>query len=232
MKLEKNQIRGIAALAAILVVYNVLAFVIPFRKNGCFWAAWAFGLLAILIAVPALMLAFKNGKELKSRVFGVPVARVAVLYVVAQLVVTAIFWGLAFINCPAWIPVVVSVVLFALAVLGVVVTDSARDEVERQDKAVKESTASMHALYLSASAAADRCADPELRKTVAKLAEDLQYADPVSNEATREAENTLRNCLLEIEAAIDAEDTARAKELCVSMQRALTDRNRIAKLSK
>ncbi len=81
-------------------------------------------------------------------------------------------------------------------------------------------------------ACADRCADPELKKPVQKLAEALRYADPVSSEATREAENTLRMYLVDLESAVDSSNADKVKSACAAMTAALADRNRLGKLGK
>ena len=230
--MDKNKIRGIAALAIVLVVYNVLAFAIPFPKNGCFWAAWVFGLVAILAQAAFLLLAFQHGEGARSKFYGFPVARVGVVYLCVQLALSFLFMGLAFVKCPAWIPVVLSVILLAAAALGLIVTDAVRDEVERQDSKRRADTLGMKKLYAAVAACADRCADPELKKPVQKLAEALRYADPVSSEATREAENTLRMYLVDLESAVDAADAGKIKSACAAMTSALADRNRLSKLGK
>lgn len=230
--MNKNKIRFFAALAIVLVVYNVLAFAIPFPKNGCFWAAWVFGLVAILAQAAFLLLAFQHGEGVRSRFYGFPVARVGVAYLCVQLALSFLFMGLAFVKCPAWIPVVLSVIVLAAAALGLIVTEAVRDEVERQDSKRRADTLGMKKLYAAVAACADRCADPELKKPVQKLAEALRYADPVSSEATREAENTLRMYLIDLESAVDGGNVDRAKELCAAMTSALADRNRLSKLGK
>lgn len=230
--MNKNKIRFFAALAIVLVVYNVLAFAIPFPKNGCFWAAWAFGVVAILAQAAFLLLAFQRGDGVRSRFYGFPVARVGVAYLCVQLALSFLFMGLAFVKCPAWIPVVLSVIVLAAAALGLIVTDAVRDEVERQDNKRKTDTLGMKKLYTAVAACADRCADPELKKPVQKLAEALRYADPVSSEATREAENTLRMYLVDLESAVDAANADKIKSACAAMTAALADRNRLSKLGK
>ena len=230
--MNKNKIRFIAALAIMLVVYNVLAFAIPFPKNGCFWAAWVFGLVAILAQAAFLLLAFQHGEGVRSKFYGFPIARVGVVYLCVQLALSFFFMGLAFVKCPAWIPVVLSVIVLAAAALGLIVTDAVRDEVERQDSKRRADTLGMKKLYAAVAACADRCADPELKKPVQKLAEALRYADPVSSEATREAENTLRMYLADLESAVDAANADKVKSACAAMTAALADRNRLSKLGK
>ena len=89
--MNKNKIRFFAALAIVLVVYNVLAFAIPFPKNGCFWAAWVFGLVAILAQAAFLLLAFQHGDGAKSKFYGFPIARVTTIYMVIQLILSLSF---------------------------------------------------------------------------------------------------------------------------------------------
>lgn len=230
--MDKNKIRGIAALAIVLVMYNVLAFAIPFPKNGCFWAAWAFGLVAILAQAAFLLLAFQHGAGARSKFYGFPIARVGVAYLCVQLALSFLFMGLAFVKCPAWIPVVLSVILLAAAALGLIVTDAVREEMERQDSKRRADTMGMKKLYAAVAACADRCADPELKKPVQKLSESLRYADPVSSEATREAENTLRMYLVDLESAVDAADADKIKTTCAAITSTLADRNRLSKLGK
>lgn len=232
MKLEKKQVQGLVTLGVALVVFNVIAFAVPFPKNGCFWAAWAFGLAAILAAIPILLYAFRPGKSLQSKFYGFPVARVGVLYLVAQMIVTLLFWGLAFANCPAWVPVVVSVLVLAAAALGLVATDVARGEVERQQEQRKVDTSAMKALYASVSALADRCAEPEAKKNVVSLADELRYSDPISSEATVEAERSLRATLVELQNAVTSGDAETVKQLAASMRATLKERNTLAKQGK
>lgn len=230
--MNKNKIRFFAALAIVLVVYNVLAFAIPFPKNGCFWGSWAFGLVAILAQAAFLLLAFQHGEGVRSKFYGFPVARVGVVYLCVQLALSLLFMGLAFVKCPAWIPVVLSVIVLAAAALGLIVTEAVRDEVERQDSKRRTATLGMKKIYATAAACADRCADPELKKALGKLAEELRFSDPVSSEATREAENTLRMYLVDLESAVDAANADKVKSACAAMTSALADRNRLSKLGK
>lgn len=232
MKLEKKQVQGLITLAVMLIVFNVVAFAIPFPKNGCFWAAWAFGLMAVLAAIPILLYAFRPGKNLQSKFYGFPIARIGILYLIGQMIVTLIFWGLAFVNCPAWIPVVVSVLILAATALGLVSTDVARDEVVRQQEQRKADTSAMKALYASVSSLVDRCSEPEAKKAVASLADELRYSDPISSEATAEVERSLRVMLIDLQNAVASEDAAIVKQLVSSMANTLKERNTLAKQGK
>ena len=49
--MTKNETRGILLMAILFVVFSAIAFVIPFSKNGVFWIAYLFGVLAILFQI-------------------------------------------------------------------------------------------------------------------------------------------------------------------------------------
>ncbi len=232
MKLEKKQIRGIAFFAIILVVYNILAFVIPFPKNGCLWAAWAFGLVAILLQIPILLLAFRNGETVKSKFYGFPIARVGVIYLIAQMIVTVLFFALAFVNCPAWIPVVISVLVLAAGLLGVIATDAARDEIERQEKTVKVNTSFMKTLTVDAQTLLSRAKSEPIKNACKKVFEAVRYSDPMSADALSDVESRIRT---EFDSFTDAVISDNADAATASAEELLTllkERNSICKMEK
>ena len=231
--MNKNRIRLYVSLAVVFAVFTVIAFAVPFPRGGAFWLSYVFALVALAAQWYILPKAFdRQGNEARSKFYGFPIARVGVIYLCIQLALSLLFMTLGFAKCPAWIPAIVFVLLLAAAALGLIVTEAVRDEVERQDSKRKTDTLGMKKLYAAVAACADRCADPELKKPVQKLAEALRYADPVSSEATREAENTLRMYLVDLESAVDAANADKVKSACAAMTAALADRNRLSKLGK
>ena len=231
--MNKNRIRLYVSLAVVFVVFTVIAFAVPFPRGGAFWLSYVFALVALAAQLYILPKAFdRQGHEARSKFYGFPIARVGVIYLCIQLALSLLFMALSFVKCPAWVPAVVCVLVLAAALLGLIVTDAVRDEVERQDSKRKADTLGMKKLYAAVAACADRCADLELKKALGKLAEELRFSDPVSTEATLEAENTLRNYLFDLETAVDAGNVDHAKELCIAMRSALADRNRLSKLGK
>ena len=131
MKLNKGKFQTILILAIMLAAYLVLAFVIPFVKTAVFWLALVFTLAAFGLQLYVLKLSFEKGLDARSKFYGFPIARVASVYLIIQIVLSFLFMALA-AFCPAWIAAVVFVLLLAAAAVGVVAADAMRDEVERQ----------------------------------------------------------------------------------------------------
>ena len=95
MKDRKTTIQSLAILAIVFVVYNVLAFVIPFEKTGTFWLSYIFSVIAIAVQVYVIKVAFCKEKSVKSKFYGFPVANVGVIYMLAQLALSLVFMALA-----------------------------------------------------------------------------------------------------------------------------------------
>lgn len=94
MKQEKNIIRSWIVLGILLVCYNVVVFFIPFRKNALFAVSWLFTMLAIAAQIYVIRTAFCNGKSVKSKFYGFPIAKLGMGYLAVQLVLSFAFMAL------------------------------------------------------------------------------------------------------------------------------------------
>ena len=108
----------------------VLALVIPFKHTATFWIGFAFGIVGIIASAIGTVIAFKNGESAKSKFYGFPIARIALIYAIVQVIVSFIFMGIAKF-CPSWVGIIVCVILLVLAVIGFIAADAMRDEIER-----------------------------------------------------------------------------------------------------
>ena len=229
--MNKNITRFIVTLAIILAVFTVIAFVVPFPHTAAFWVSYVFGVLAIAAQLYAWRSAFA-GESPRSKFYGFPIARVATIYLAAQLVLSLLIMllGLA-VTVPAWIPVLLFVLLLAAAALGFIAADATRDEVERQDEAHKVNVQTMNALRSKAALIASQCDDTETKQALNKLAEAFRFSDPVSSDALNDIEANL-TALVDLQSAVLEKDRAGAQTLCAKVEATLADRNRMCKLNK
>ena len=231
MKNNKTAIRTLVVLAIVLVVFSVVAFVLPFTKNGVFWLAYVMGVIAIAAQAYMLYTAFAKGESVKSKFYGYPVARIGVVYLAAQLVLSLIAM-IAAPYLPVWIPVIVFVVMLGAAAIGFIATDAIRDEVERQDGKIKADVSYMRDLQSRVGALNAQLTDEELIAAVRELADALRYSDPVSKPELQEIEAELFSCVDELQrTALDGDKPA-ALALCKKATGVLAERNRLCKLSK
>jgi hypothetical protein len=228
--MTKNKIRFLVTLAILLAVFVAISFAVPFEKNATFWLSFAFGVLALAVQLYAWPVAFARESP-RSKFYGFPVARIATLYLIAQLVLSLGFMALAK-WLPAWVGVLVFGLLLAGAAIGFIAADATRDEVERQDAAHKADVATMHALQSKTAFLAGQCEEPETKKALQKLADSFRYSDPVSSDALKDAEANLSALVDELQSAVLEKDNAAAGALCAKIEAALADRNRLCRLNK
>ena len=231
MKLDKNQLRGFVVLAIVFVAFSVVAFALPFSMNGVFWLAYVFTVLAIVAQVYVFRVAFEKGEPVKSKFYGFPIARIGFIYLVAQLLLGIAFMALAKFA-PAWLAVVVFVLLLAAAGIGFVAADVMRDEVEKQEVQLQRDVSAMRAMQTKVCALADHSADPAMKDAVAKLSEEFRFSDPVSGETTAAAEQALMLILDDIQNAVLGDDANTTIQLCRKCSLQLAERNRLCKMGK
>ena len=88
--MTNKNMRGFLAAAIILVLYNLVVFLLPFDRDTIFYIAYGFTLAAFVIACVAVYNAFKK-PAVKSKFYGFPVARIALIYLAVQLVLGLVF---------------------------------------------------------------------------------------------------------------------------------------------
>lgn len=225
--MKKNMTRGIAALAVLLVLYILVAFLIPFVHTATFWVSVVFTLIAFAVVGAAIYTAFVKKPDAKSKFYGFPIAKIGVIYGAVQLAA-----GLLFMALSKWVPVWVAVLVYAIAlgaaVIGLISTDAVVDEIHVQDEKLKKNVALMRSLQSKMNQIASQAEDAAVKK----LAEDFRYADPVSSEAIAEAEADLAAAVDELQAAVIDGDATAAAQLCRKTSALLAERNRICKLNK
>ena len=227
----KNSLRGMIVLALLMIVFSAAAFVIPFARTAAFWIAYGFGVLALLFQLYVFKAAFSKDGSARSRFYGFPIARVGVIYLAVQLIVSFIEMALAKLL-PVWVPLIVNLVLFAAAAIGCITVETMRDEIVRQDGQLKKDVSNMRELQSLSASLANQCADESLKPTLRKLADEFRFSDPVSSENTSELEADMRSRLGDIQQALIEGDAVGVKNLCARLTGTLTERNRICALNK
>ena len=230
--MSKNKIRVIAFAAIALVVFNVIAFVIPIPKSAVFWVAYIFGMLAIAAQLLFMNVAFSGKEDIRSKFYGFPIARIGVIYGACQLLLSFAAMALgAFI--PVWVPVVVFVIIAAAAGVGLISTDMVREEIEKQDEKLVKDVSRMRSLQSKMNVLISQTdAGGELKTALDKLADEIKYSDPVSSSATEQIEDELNFNIEELQKAIVDGDNTSALTNCKKTSGILAERNRLCKLNK
>ena len=231
MKLNEKEKKGVLVLALLFVVYTLIVLAVPFAKGGMFWLTYLFTAAAFGVQAYVFKLSFEKEAGAKSKFYGFPIARIGVLYLAVQIVLGLVFMALAAVA-PVWLALVLYLALLVAAAVGVIATDSIRDEVERQDTQLKKDVATMRALQSKAAALPARCEDATAKASLEKLAEEFRYSDPVSAPALADLETDMAATMEELSAAVTDGDNAAVLALCKKISATLAERNRLCKLNK
>lgn len=226
------KVKTALAVIAVAAVFSLVAFAVPFMRNEGFWLAYGFGMIAIAAQLYFFQSAFfRPGTSAKSRVYGFPVARIGVIYLVVQFVVSVGEMLLAG-QVPLWVYLVLNGAILAFVLVGGLAVETARGEVEKQDARGRADTSSMQKLRIEAEGLLSRCDDAALRQELSQLATALRFSDPVSCEATVLLEGGLAADMLTLRFAVVTGNIASASIVTQRMLANLKERNNLCRLSK
>lgn len=231
MKVKKTNVRFAILVAVLLVIYHLVVFIIPFVHNGMFWLSYGFTLDAFVIAGAACIIAFRSGTDIDSKFFGYPVAKVGIIYLIIQLIISFVFMALA-VHAPIWLGVLVYAIALAVAIIGLIVKDTVRDHIRNQDVNLRNEVTVIRAAQSKLNQMVTQCDNREIATAVRKLAEEVRFSDPVSSPELTEIEADLTAEIDELQQALIDEDYDAVITLCKRTQMTLLERNRICKLKK
>lgn len=229
--MKKDLTRSGLLLGILLVLYLLLAFLIPFAKTPVFWLSFGYTLAAFAVAAAAFCIAFLRHPGAKSRFYGFPIAKIGGVYWLAQLAVGLLAMALGK-WIPAWLAVLVYTAALGAAVIGLIAAEAVADGIHSQDAGLKRSVAAMRSLQSQVNQMAAQCANPDAAAAVRELAEELRYSDPVSSPALEEAERDLSAAVADLQSAVADDDSEAVKQLSRKAAALLAERNRLCKLNK
>lgn len=225
--MNKDTIRGLVVLGVLLVLYILIAFLIPFVHTATFWVSFVFTLIAFAVVAASIYVAFIKNPDAKSRFYGFPIAKISVLYGAVQLLAGIVFMALAAIV-PAWVAVLVYAIALGAAVIGLISAETVVEEIHVQDAKLKKNVSLMRSLQSKVNQIAAQSEDAAIKA----LAEEFRYSDPVSSDAIADAETDLAAAVDELQSAYVDGDSEAVAKLCRKASALLAERNRLCKLNK
>ena len=225
--MKKNFTRSAICLGVLLLLYILLAFLIPFPKTAVFWLSFGFTLVAFAVTGWALYTAFLKKPGSTSRFYGFPIARIGVIYGGGQLVCGLVFMALGK-WIPTWLAVLVYAAMLGAAVIGLMGAETVVDTIQSQDQKMKQDVRFMRDLQSKVNQMAAQCSLPEVKQ----FCENIRYSDPVSSEALVEIDLDLSAAVDNLQSAIIDGDNIAIRQLAQKADNVLSERNRLCKLNK
>ena len=225
--MKKDIMRALIGLGVLLVLYILVAFLIPVVHTAVFWVSFVFTLIAFAVVAASIYIAFVKKPDARSRFYGFPIARIGAIYGLAQLIAGFVFMVLAQ-WAPVWAAILVYAIALGAAVIGLISAEAVVSEIHTQDDKLKKDVSLMRSLQSKVNQMAAQSENADIKA----LADALRYSDPVSNAAIADAEADLAAAVDELQSAyIDGDSEAVAK-LCRKASALLAERNRLCKLNK
>lgn len=229
--MRKSNLKFGIVIGVLFIIYNLLMFVLPFEKNGMFWLSYGFTLDAFVIAVVACIIAFRSGTDIMSKFYGFPIAKVGVMYLCIQIMICFMFVIFSR-KIQIWLGVLVYAVALGIAIVGLVVTDSVRDNIQCEDIKLAKEISVIRAAQSKVNQMAVQCNDSGAALAVKQFSDELRFSDPVSGSALVEIEADLTAVIDEIQQAVVDENVDSIMKLCKKATEILNERNRLCKLNK
>ena len=224
-----------AIVAILVVMVSVLAFVIPFPKKS--YATFIMSFVGIIIALAAqgyvAYLMFKKSSSLRSKIYGIPVIRVSIMYLMFQFIASVVIMAVnAFVYVPVFVPVVVFVLLGGVAAIGILITSAAKGIIEGIEAQEKAKTAFMNNFKIEIESLENKTDDEAFNKDLHKLIEKVKYSDPMSANELVDVENEMNTVYLSLKDNIANKNLDEAKKDATELSDLVDKRNKLCKLNK
>ena len=199
--MKKNSTKGYVILGILLVVVSVIAFAVPIQKTTAFWITYAFAAIAVVAQTVIWKAAFGRDDTLKSKLLGLPVLHISIVYLIVQLAAFAIY--LFNPTLPTWSAAVVCVALGGISSVCMISADTGRSEIERVEDKVQKKTFYIRSLQADIEMLANAEPDTEVKAELLRLAEKIRFSDPMSHDRLADLENQITDKVAELKSCMD-----------------------------
>ena len=194
--MKKNSTKGYLILGILFALVSVIAFVVPAEKTTTFWLAYAFTAVAFAAQIGIWKIALGKEETLKSKFLGFPIVHIGIVYAVIQAIAFAVF---VFVPAaPAWIAVVVCIVIAGISAVCMIAADTGRNEMKRVEAKAQKKVFYIKSLQADVELLADKEADAKIKAALAQLAEKIRFSDPMSHEQLADLEDKISTKVAEL----------------------------------
>ncbi len=217
-------------LGLMLALFNLVVFLLPVDRSNAFWAAYIFATVAFLLQIVYFELSFGDAKNLKHIFFGYPVAYLGTIYLVLQLIFSAVVMISEALEVQT--TVIVSAILLAGSLMLLAAAVFSRAEITTTEDKVKAKRQYIDFLYTDLESLQARAAAPEAKAVLKKLAEAVRYSDPMSAPELVALENEIIAKAGGLKPLVEASNLEALKKASEEITALLAERNAKCKIMK
>ena len=196
MKISKAKLYSLLGWAIGLALYVFLVFMIskPENRTAAFWIGFSFSIIAILLTLVVVFGGLKANKLL----FDYPKYKLCISYCALQGMFSFVF-VIFVITGVTWV-LVVEVLMLAIFAILFLTLGASNEIILKQEQEVKQKRQVINELKDKVDYLNHKIQDETISKALDKLAEEIRFSDPMSNDVTVSIDQ-------EIESKIDALST-------------------------
>lgn len=194
ISVNKRSLVSTIILLILAALYSVVFFVVPFTKqnNTAFYLAYGATILMFLVAIIIFIIAFGGCKDLKTRVFGIPLARISLAILILQtLIDAAVIACGVFYFIPNWAVIVVEIALIAFTLIGIIIRSVYRETINNNDEKQESKEAFIKELRIEIDMLVRENKNEALQAPLHKLQDLIKYTTPVSSNEVVSIENDI-----------------------------------------
>lgn len=225
-KIGKRAIVTGTIILILLALYNVLYFVIPFNRefsNGAFWITYGFTTFYFVFSAFIVFLGIKD-KKIDSRVFGIPLIKLAIGSCIAELLIDAIVMGVGnWFTVPFWAVIIVEAIITAYVFIAVISRYALKEHISQVDS-YKEKTNFIKELRAELGVLKNKYSSHELAKEINELYETARFTDPVSDESVETIENQITSKLETLKTQLKSGELDSSKQTIQNINDLLVER--------
>ncbi|MCD7884023.1 MAG: hypothetical protein LUI87_10050 [Lachnospiraceae bacterium] len=193
--------KGYITLLAVFAVISVIVFAVPTEKAAGFWISYVFLVIAFVAQVAIWQVSSGKKDSVKDRFLGIPAVYIGSLYLIAQIIITAVFTAIP--SAPAWVALIACVVTVGISVICLIGVKSGTDEIQRVDEKVQKKVSFIQDMQDGVESLADREQNKEIKEALQKLSGKIRFSDPMSSAELEGIENEIRMKMDELKASSD-----------------------------
>lgn len=230
-----SKVKMIALILAIgFVAYNVVLFVIcGFADHeASFWISYVFMLLAFAaLTITGYMLKIRTVQP-KDWLLGYPVLKHSTIYIVVEFALSILFMALDSTHCPWWVALAAQMIVLAVHAVFLISCFLAQETIIDVQTKVKDATSFIKLLQVDVEMVAEKTTDTAVKEAFLKLAEQVRYSDPMSNDNLFELEKQITLQVSNADSCITRNDIDGALQCCNRATLLLDERNKKCKVLK
>ncbi|MGI5832871.1 MAG: hypothetical protein ACOX6D_10160 [Thermoguttaceae bacterium] len=216
--------------AILLIGFSIIVFsvrqIIPgitIEHDARFWIVFLSVIVAFIGNLVCACYAFR-ADSLQKLFYNIPLITISYSTLIAMMIIGSTLMLIP--NCPAWVAIIVCVVILAFSAIAVIQTVWASGEVQKIDENVKAQTSFIKNLIVQAESILANASAETIRSECKKVRDAVRYSDPMSNSTLSMIETKITVKMDELSAIVGIGDAEKVKEIAGKVVVLLDDRNK------